>query len=205
MLNVYLLRHGQTQWNAEGNRYCGRTDIPLTERGVRQAEAVCAQLSSISFEAIYSSPLNRAHHTAQLASGRSDVITDEKLIEVDFGQWEGKTRESFVQEAPNLWNEWNNDPEHAHAGGSGETAREVVERVNAFFSEALTRHPVGNIMVVGHNGINRLYLAHKLGMKLKDYRKIVQENSSVTMFSLDQNGELTLKILNSRAVFSEAT
>jgi alpha-ribazole phosphatase/probable phosphoglycerate mutase len=53
-------------------------------------------------------------------------------------------------------------------------------------------------MVVAHNGINRLYLAHKLGMPLKNYRQLVQENSSITRFTLDQDGTLTLELLNSK-------
>ncbi len=62
--------------------------------------------------------------------------------------------------------------------------------MNDFFEEMRKRHAGGTILVVGHNGINRLYLAHKLGMPLKHYRRIVQENSSVTLFTLDQSGEL---------------
>ena len=199
MLNVYLLRHGETQYNADGNRYCGRTDLALTQRGIGQAESVCRQLRDIAFESVYASPLLRARHTAQIASGINNVITDERLIEADFGNWEGKTKEEFINEEPALWNSWCDDPGKTKAGGTGETAMEVVKRVNEFFEWALTKHPAGNILVVGHNGINRFYLSWKLGMDLKNYRRIVQENSAVTMFGLDpQNGELSLKLLNCR-------
>ena len=198
MLNVYLLRHGETQWNADGNRYCGRTDIPLTEKGISQAELVHDQLRHINFDAVYSSPLQRALHTAQIASGKNEVITDERLIEFSFGDWEGKTKEEFIAEEPGLWHRWCNDPGCTKAGGSGETANEVVTRVNNFFEFALKKYPSGNILVVGHNGINRFYLAFKLSMQLKNYRRLVQQNSSITMFTLDpQNGELSLKLLNS--------
>lgn len=203
MLNVYLLRHGQTQWNADGNRYCGRTDIPLTDVGVRQAGSVNGQLRGIVFDAVYSSPLERAFMTARIASGREDVIVDERLIEVDFGGWEGKTRAEFIAENAALWNAWNADPWLARAGGTGEFGRTVVERVDAFFSGKVQQHDGKNILVVGHNGINRLYLAFKLGMHLKDYRRIVQENSSVTLFSLESDGEIALRLLNSRGVFGE--
>ncbi|MCH5599789.1 histidine phosphatase family protein [Niabella ginsengisoli] len=87
ILKVYLLRHGQTAWNADNNRYCGRTDIPLTSLGVQQAEAVKAQLDGISIDAAYASPLIRARTTAEIACGKK-VITDERLIEADFGLWE---------------------------------------------------------------------------------------------------------------------
>ena len=70
--------------------------------------------------------------------------------------------------------------------------------MDAFFREALQAHPRGNILVVAHNGVNRFYLAYKLGMPLSNYRKLVQENSSVTLFSLDAAEELSLRRLNSR-------
>ena len=198
MLNVYLLRHGETKYNADGNRYCGRTDIDLTEKGIGQANLVNSQLKGMSFDAVYASPLKRALYTAEIASGVKAVQTDARLIEVDFGNWEGKTKEEFISENAALWEGWMNDPAVSKAGGTGESGSDVVARVDDFYQEMLRKYPSGNILVVGHNGINRLYLAHKLGMPLKHYRRIVQENSSITLFSLDENGELNLKLLNSK-------
>jgi alpha-ribazole phosphatase/probable phosphoglycerate mutase len=198
MLNVYFLRHGQTPYNADSNRYCGRTDAPLTEKGIRQAMEVKDQLKNISLDAVYASPLQRAYETAKIAGGGREVRRDDRLIEVDFGAWEGKTREEFVAEDPSLWHQWNLDPMHARAGGTGETAAEVIFRVDDLFRELLQRHAGGNILVAAHNGVNRLYLAWKLGMPVKYYRRIVQDNASITLFSLDEAGELTLKLLNAR-------
>jgi alpha-ribazole phosphatase/probable phosphoglycerate mutase len=142
--------------------------------------------------------LQRARHTAQIASGKKDVITDERLIEFSFGNWEGKTKEEFIAEDPALWDRWSNDPGSTKAGGTGETANEVVTRVNNFFEFLLKKIPAGNVLVVGHNGINRFYLAFKLSMQLKNYRRLVQQNSSITMFTLNpQNEELSLQLLNS--------
>ncbi|MDQ8005546.1 MAG: histidine phosphatase family protein [Pedobacter sp.] len=196
MLSVYLLRHGETQYNADGNRYCGRTDIPLTDKGIAQAQAVRLQLQGRKLDAVYSSPLKRANETAKIASGNNLVIADQRLIEIDFGTWEGKRREEFVAENPTLWNNWSEDPAHAAAGGTGENATQVVERVGSFFAEMQQKYKEGTILVVGHNGINRLFMAHKLGMPLKNYRRIVQHNSSLTFFQLDENGEFTLEKLN---------
>lgn len=199
MLNVYLLRHGETQWNADGNRYCGRTDIPLTNNGISQAQIVRDQLQPMHFDAIYSSPLVRAKQTAEIASSRKDIIVDNRLIEIDFGEWESKPKEEFIPLDPMLWERWCKDPGTTQAGGTGEMASTVVNRVNAFYEFVLNKHTEGNILVVGHNGINRFYLAFKLGMPLKNYRQIVQENSAVTLFALDPlNSELTLKLLNSK-------
>lgn len=196
MLNVYLLRHGETAWNADGNRYCGRTDIDLTPKGLSQAESVSRQLRGLELDAVYSSPLLRARMTAEIAGGGDDVTIDERLIELDFGNWEGKTKEEFIAEDPDLWTGWCRDPSVVKAGSTGETAADVVKRVNDFYEYVRKKHPSGNILVVGHNGINRFYLASKLGMELKNYRRIVQENSAITLFSLDETGELSLKLLN---------
>ncbi|HWB92921.1 MAG TPA: histidine phosphatase family protein [Puia sp.] len=196
MLNVYLLRHGETPYNADGNRYCGRTDIELTAKGLKQAESVYQRLKTVHLDAVYSSPLVRAAKTAALASGWEKVQTDQRLIEVDFGSWEKKTREEFVAEDPQSWAAWDRDPEHARAGNTGETAGEVVKRLDAFFAEMLTKHAAQTILVAGHNGTNRLYMAYKLGMPLRNYRRLFQENSAITLFELDDNGEFTLKKLN---------
>ncbi|TDO22898.1 histidine phosphatase family protein [Pedobacter duraquae] len=198
MLNIYLLRHGETTYNADGNRYCGRTDAQLTTKGLAQATAVAEQLRNIKLDAVYASPLFRAKRTAEIASNGSEVETDQRLIEVDFGVWEGKTRAEFVAEDPMSWQNWDTDPAKYRAGGTGESGAEVVERVADFFNSLLERHSSGNILVVAHNGVNRLFLAHKLGMPLKNYRKIAQENSSITRFELAENGELTLNLLNSK-------
>lgn len=197
MLKIFLLRHGETAYNADNNRYCGRTDIPLTEKGVKQAEEVKRQLEGIEFTAVYSSPLQRASKTAKIASGK-DPVKDERLIEADFGTWEAKTKEEFIAENESLWLDWMHNPAIYRAGGTGETGAEIVARVDDFFQSLQQTYSEGNIMVVAHNGINRLFMAHKLGMPLKNYRQLVQQNSSITCFTLDKNGTLTLELLNSK-------
>lgn len=196
MLSVYLLRHGETAYNADGNRYCGHTDIDLTEKGLRQAQSVRARLNGIHLDAVYSSPLIRARRTAETATGSVNVQTDSRLIEVDFGSWEKKTREEFVTEDPRSWEAWSRDPYHHPAGNTGETGGEIVRRLDAFFNEMLSRHAGQTILVTGHNGTNRLYMAHKLGMPLQYYRRLFQENSAITLFELADDGEFTLKKLN---------
>ncbi|MFT3826389.1 MAG: histidine phosphatase family protein [Chitinophagaceae bacterium] len=197
MLKIFLLRHGETAYNADNNRYCGRTDISLTEKGIGQTEEVRRQLEGIEFTAVYSSPLQRAFTTACLASGK-EAIKDDRLIEADFGNWEGKTKEEFIAENESLWLDWMKDPATHRAGGTGETGTEIVERVDDFFQALQKKYSAGNVMVVAHNGINRLYMAYKLGMPLKNYRQLVQQNSSITCFTLDDKGILTLELLNSK-------
>lgn len=200
MLTVILLRHGETSYNANGNRYCGRTDTGLTEKGLMQASKIYIALEKVSIDAVYTSPLERAWRTAKIASGNRNVITDERMIEADFGLWEGKTKEEFNAENPELWQQWMSAPETTRAGGTGETGAEIVKRVNDFFEEMNAKHNNQTIMVVGHNGVNRLYMAFKLGMPLSYYRRIEQQNSSITLFELDAENVFTLKKLNAPAI-----
>ena len=198
MLTVYLLRHGETTWNADGNRYCGATDVALTAKGIGQARRAGELLKDISFDGVYSSPLQRAFMTAQIAAPphAPEVIAVPELKEASFGTWEGKRREEFIAEDPTLWDAWQRSPETTRAGGTGNTAEEIVAKADAFFNAAVARHPGGTILVVAHNAVNRFYLAHKLGMPLRNYRRIVQENSAITRFTLDENFEIALDRLN---------
>lgn len=197
MLNIYLIRHGETAWNADNNRYCGRTDIPLTEKGLKQAETLRQQLVSIKWDGVFSSPLQRAHTTAQIASGAA-VTKDDRLIEADFGMWEGKTKEEFLAENAQLWTNWMNDPANNRAGGTGETGAQIVQRVDDFFQSLQKQYSSGNFLVAAHNGVNRLYLSHKLGMPLSNYRRFFMENALPSMFTLEPNGEFVLRHLNSK-------
>ncbi len=197
MLDVYLLRHGETTFNADGNRYCGRTDAKLTATGIIQAQRVGQTLRDRKIDAVYASPLQRAYRTAEIACGNlMTVVRDPRLIELDFGAWEGKTKAEFVAETPALWEAWDNDPATSPAGGTGDTALQAVQRVDDFFAEMQRRHHGQTIVVVAHNGVNRLYLAHKLGMPLRNYRRLVQENSAITLIRFGGDEPFALLKLN---------
>jgi len=198
MVTICLLRHGETAYNADGNKYCGRTDIDLTNKGFEQAYRMNELLKDYNFDAIFSSPLQRAKLTAQIASGRpDDVLTDERLIEVDFGQWEGKRPEEFQSEDPESWENWLTNPENNKAGRTGENVKEVIKRLDSFFNELLKNYNNKTVLIVGHNGVNRFFMASKLGMPLKNYRRIVQENSALTILKLVNIDEILLLKLNS--------
>ncbi len=191
------MRHGETAYNADGNKYCGRTDIPLTEKGMAQANRMKALLKDYSFDQVFSSPLIRARTTAEIAAGNKDLVqTDDRLIEVDFGQWEGKSSEEFRAEDPDSWNNWLSDPAAFRAGNTGENASQVLERLNGFYQELMDKYDGQTILVVGHNGVNRLFMASQLEMPLRNYRKIVQENSALTLITLDKHNGFNLLKLN---------
>ncbi len=197
MLTIYLLRHGQTAYNADGNKYCGRTDVTLTEIGIQQAEKMHVLLKERKFDAIFSSPLVRALQTAKIATGRPEnVQVDGRLMEIDFGEWEGRRPEEFQQTDPQSWNNWLEDPFDNRAGRTGESGAEVLERLNSFYNELLAKYDGKTVLVVGHNGINRFFMSSRLGMPLKNYRMLVQENSALTEVTIATDSRFNLLKLN---------
>ena len=123
MALFYFVRHGATAWNVEG-RVCGSTDVPLSDLGRRQAQLLAKRLNSISVEAIYSSPLQRALETARLiceAMGREPVL-DVRLTELNYGTWEGMTFEEIERATPALYRAWDENPADLAPPG-GETGR----------------------------------------------------------------------------------
>lgn len=197
MVTICLLRHGETSFNADGNRYCGRTDVDLTEKGISQARRMYELLEGYRFDAVYSSPLQRARKTAEIASGSAKkVLVDDRLIEVDFGEWEGRRPEEFQTQDSESWENWLAAPERFPAGRTGETAMQVVSRLQSFYDELIEKYNGKTVLVVGHNGVNRLFLASQLGMPLKNYRRLVQENSALTLLTLTQHQGCQLLKLN---------
>src|SRR3954452_23125439 len=115
---VVLVRHGETEWSRAG-RHTGRTNIPLTNRGQRQADALSKRLHDRRFDRVLTSPLDRARETCRRTGfgDRAEVRPD--LIEWDYGDYEGRTTVDIRREVPgwSLWRDGVPDGEHADAVG----------------------------------------------------------------------------------------
>ena len=199
MVKIYLLRHGETAWNRDHNRYCGRTDIELSEVGREQAQKAREVLKSITFDAVYASTLKRAIETAHVVTGVEVpfIQTDSRLVEVDFGEWEGKQKETFIKEDPDVWNTWYQQPEKSRAGKTGETASEAFERARSFYAALTEKHqPDETILVTAHNTLNRIFIAGMLEMPLKNYRSINQFNTAITVFTLEKDQPISFLEIN---------
>src|SRR5947208_8271356 len=101
MTTLLLARHGETDWNREG-RWQGWADPPLNEAGRSQAHELAEQLRHVSFDAVYSSDLRRAHETAEIVAAPHGVpvVPDEGLREIDIGPWSGLTRAVIEERYP---------------------------------------------------------------------------------------------------------
>lgn len=190
MTRFYLLRHGETDWNRDGNRYCGRTDIGLSTVGKEQVVRTAERLSQVKLDALYCSPLQRAQLSAKPISllHSLDIQQDERIIEIDFGLWEGLTVSQIKESDPEGWNRWIHDPSDSPAGRTGETAAGVFERTRLFFEEACARHADQTVAVVAHNTLLRIYVAGLLEMPLRNYRKLSKDNTGITILDLSENG-----------------
>jgi len=183
MALFYFLRHGETEWNAEG-RVCGRTDVPLSGVGRRQARLLALRLQSMRVDALYSSPLSRALESARIigdALGREPIV-DRRLAELNYGVWEGSTFEEIERTTPDIYRAWVADPA-AEAPPEGESGVQLVERVTPFLADVAQRHPRGIVVVVCHKTVCRLLACHILGVPLSEYRRrLVMDNAALNIF-----------------------
>lgn len=149
MTELYLVRHGETDWNA-ARRIQGRTDIPLNDAGRRQARQAAELLARRSWHGVYTSPLDRAHETASIIAerlGLGAVVDVDALVERDYGEAEGMG----FDEIEALY------PEGIRAPGQ-ETREAVAARVVPALLELAERHPGERLVIVSHGGAIRSVL-----------------------------------------------
>jgi broad specificity phosphatase PhoE len=154
---VVLWRHGQTTWNVE-RRFQGKTDIPLDETGITQADRAARLLAGLRPTAITASPLQRAAKTAEALAAVTGlpVTYDQDLVERDGGKWEGLDATEIREQYP---------AEHAiWQPPGGETSDQVAKRVGNALERAIARLPQDGVLVVAsHGAALRLGMAHLLG------------------------------------------
>ena len=147
MTEIWIVRHGQTDWNVEG-RYQGQADRPLNAVGLAQAQQAAEQLRRRDFAAIYSSDLQRARVTAEIIAGQLGlpVQVDRRLREVNQGEWEGLLTADIEQRYAEEWAERRADRLHAAPPG-GESLAQVAARVLEGVSDIAQRHPEQRILI----------------------------------------------------------
>lgn len=150
-MKIYVTRHGQTDYN-KSRMMQGRSDIPLNDTGIAQAKARRESLGDLKFDAVYASPLIRAVQTAEIIGNvdRADIITDERIIEANFGKYELMGYYSTGLKMMAYWSL----PEIFPAPESVETIREMVDRTSSFLRE-LEQKDYETVLVACHGGIIR--------------------------------------------------
>lgn len=192
-MEIYLVRHGETEWNKEG-RYYGHTDIGLTEAGKEQAERVGDSLIRLKFDAVYCSPLARAIDTARLIT-KEPLLLDDRLKEQNFGIFEGKTYHDLQMEYADTLKEWNEDYEHFRIP-KGESFFDVRTRIDAFVEELWEKN--GRILIVAHKGTFGHMLASMMKLPLSAYWHFVFEQGTYSKIDLE-DGFAILRSINQLA------
>ena len=204
MSKLLLIRHGQTTWNAE-RRIQGHQDSPLSEEGLRQAEAIAGRLSIVRLDAIYTSDLARACRTAEAINvhHRLPLRTLVSLREANLGRWEGRTVADLEKDAveADLLALWRTDSATNRPPG-GERLEELQARAVAAVQRIVEAHPAGTIAVVTHGGVVKAVVSWALGLPIDRQRRFVVGNASLTRLSIDARGA-TLECLNDVSHWSE--
>ncbi len=192
-MRIYLIRHGETDYNIK-KCYYGRTEAMLTEEGIRQAKAFGEYFRDMAWDHVVVSPLKRAWDTALLAAGsrREVFVPEERLVEQDFGIFEGKTYEEICRRYPEEMAAWNADFAHYRIPG-GESFSQVRERVEDWVGTLGRKE--GNMLVVAHKGTLGHMLAALLGLPLEGYWNFVFDQGCFSLVDLE-DGYAILRKLN---------
>ena len=140
---IYIIRHGKTELN-KSNVLQGRSNYPLNDEGIRQAEETAKLLESVEFDHVYSSPLIRAVQTAEIIAPNCEMKIDERLIEMDYGPYEGTGLRNMPEELRIFFSDFI----HNSAPDGMEQLSEVVMRTGAFLEDIRTLE--GNILISTH-------------------------------------------------------
>jgi broad specificity phosphatase PhoE len=185
---LYLLRHGQTEWSANG-RHTGRTDIPLTPAGEDQARVAGAKLRALRDgpALVLSSPRRRALRTAELA-GLNVSETTEQLAEWDYGEYEGITTEQIRETVPS-WTVW------SHPVPGGESAERVAARADKVLDRVRSALADTDVILVGHGHFSRVLVARWLDQPPRFGVHFAIEPASITVLG-DERGDAQIQHLN---------
>jgi probable phosphoglycerate mutase len=176
MRQIVLVRHGETTWSLTG-RHTGRTDLPLTPAGQRQAEALGRQLEGRRFARVLTSPLRRAIDTCALAGLGERAELRPELTEWDYGRYEGRTTTDIHRERPR-WSLW------AHGAPGGETAADVGTRVDRLLSDVAAID--GPVVVFAHGHLLRVLTARWLGLPPDQGRLFALATAAVSVLGFER-------------------
>lgn len=195
MTSIYLVRHGQTAWNKE-EIFRGRTDVPLDETGLRQAELAGEYFREVKIDAIYSSPLSRAWQTAERIAKFHHLWVQplEGIIDMSFGQWEGHPHQEIREMDRETYRQWREEPHQARLPG-GETLDEVRSRAMAALEEVVRLNSGKTIVLVSHRVVNKVLLCGILGLDNSHFWQIVQDPTAINLIQY-QNGKYILYLMN---------
>ena len=174
--HLVLVRHGETEWSRSG-QHTSFTDLPLLPEGIADASVAGEKLAAWSFSHVFSSPRQRALHTAELALPGSAPEITEDLTEWSYGDYEGITSPDIRKENP-TWNLWRD------GGPNGESPSEVTARCDRFI--ALVDGLDGDVVAFAHSHILRSLTARWIGQPVAFGASLMLDTASVSVLTVDR-------------------
>ncbi len=198
-VRLLLVRHGQVDANLE-YRFLGRRDDPLNATGERQAELLAELFTEVHVDAVLASPLARTRRTAEAIARAAGVgvVAEERLIELDFGDWDGLSRDEVTARDPQgmqVLREWDGDPTLAAPGG--ESLGAVQARVVDLAEELARRRPGETVVAVTHMGPIKALLCAALGVDLGVSRRLFLDPATISV--VDWSRRPLVRLFNSHA------
>jgi broad specificity phosphatase PhoE len=182
-----IVRHGETAWSLSG-QHTGRTDLPLTERGERNALGLRERLSGRAFSLVLTSPLRRAVRTCDLAGFGADAVIDRNLTEWDYGRYEGRTTKEIRLEAPGWQLFRDGCPD-------GETPAQVAARAD--HAIARIRAAAGDVLVFSSGHFLRVLAARWLALDARAGRYFALDTASLGTLGYEHDlGEPVIRLWN---------
>jgi broad specificity phosphatase PhoE len=184
---IVLVRHGETDWSRSG-KHTGRTDVPLTEQGQKQAVALAQALRGRTFELVLTSPLARAAETARLAGFGEVAQTRDELREWDYGAYDGRTTPDIREERPG-WSLWRDGVP------GGESGAEVGARADRVIDEL--RPLGGDALVFAHGHLLRVLAARWVGLEPGDGRLFALDPGTISILGYERETPV-IRVWNAR-------
>ncbi|KRU31503.1 alpha-ribazole phosphatase [Clostridium sporogenes] len=189
-MNIYLIRHGETEQNKRKNFY-GKLDVGLNEKGEEQSYKVGELLKDVKFNKIYISDRKRTRETAErileknkfYEKGKNIIYKDEKINELDFGIFEGKSYEEIGSLYPKEQEKWEKDWKN-FAPPKGESAVVFYNRVENFMKH-IQKEEDGNYLIVTHGGVIRMIYSYILQNNMDFYWNFASRNGDITLIKYE--------------------
>lgn len=200
---IYIVRHGQTEWNLLGKTQ-GHGNSDLTPKGIEQAELLADSMTKYPIDYIYSSDLGRAYQTAEIIGNKLSIEVEktEALREMNFGTWEGRIIKDIIEEDPELYKMWRNEP-HLAKIPQGETLSQIKERTDAFIKEINEKYDGKHIVLVTHSLCARIMLLSFLDSNVKNIYRINQANTALNIIELRDYGPVVMKMNDTTHIIND--
>lgn len=186
MADILLVRHGETDWNRE-ERFRGRTSVPLNAKGLWEADVTAQRIArQWNVTAVYSSPIKRARQTAEViaAATTPPVRIIDDLQDIDYGAWQGMTRDEAAKRDSKTMNDYLTAPGRMRIPG-GESFAAAQRRAVHALRIVGSRHSHETIVVVSHTDVNRLVLLAALGASVDSLWLVGQDTCAINVLHVD--------------------